>query len=148
MKFQAADGGQERTERFSRVLVCVGRRPNSDGFGLENTEVKLDQRGFVVTDERQQTADPHILAIGDVAGEPMLAHKASHQGKVAVEALLGRAGCISPAGDSSRRIHRSRNRLGRPDRGPSPPRAAHHRSRPLSRGPRAAAPNRSAAPRA
>lgn len=77
------------TEKFDRVLVSIGRRPNSRGLGLENTRVEMDQRGFVLTDNRQQTADPAILAIGDVAGEPMLAHKASHQGKVAVEAMAG-----------------------------------------------------------
>jgi len=79
----------EKVQRFSRVLVSVGRRPNSKGFGLENTKVIIDPKGFVVTNNRQQTADPQILAIGDVAGEPMLAHKAAHQGKVAVEALHG-----------------------------------------------------------
>ncbi len=78
-----------RTERFSRVLVAVGRRPNSAGIGLENTQVKLDRRGFAQVDRAQRTADPAILAIGDVAGEPMLAHKATHEGKVAVEALHG-----------------------------------------------------------
>jgi dihydrolipoamide dehydrogenase len=96
VKFQPADGGAERTEQFSRVLVSVGRRPNSNDIGLENTDVEIDARGFVVTDDRQQTADPHILAIGDVAGEPMLAHKASHQGKVAVEALLGEPAVFHP----------------------------------------------------
>ena len=75
------------SEKFDRVLVSVGRRPNSHGIGLETTQVEVDARGFVQTDTRQQTADPYILAIGDVAGEPMLAHKASHQGKVAVEAM-------------------------------------------------------------
>ncbi|MHB1034802.1 MAG: dihydrolipoyl dehydrogenase [Pirellulales bacterium] len=79
--------GQKTVERFSRVLVSVGRRPNSDGLGLENTRVQIDARGFVATDDRQRTADPAILAIGDVAGEPMLAHKATHQGKAAVEGL-------------------------------------------------------------
>ena len=78
------------------MLVSVGRRPNSAGLGLENTEVELDEKGFVVTDDRQRTADPHILAIGDVAGEPMLAHKATHQGKVAVEALLGEPAVFNP----------------------------------------------------
>ncbi len=96
VKLQAADGSNERIERFSRVLVSVGRRPNSNDIGLEHTDVEIDPRGFVVTDERQQTADPHILAIGDVAGEPMLAHKASHQGKVAVEALLGEPAVFHP----------------------------------------------------
>jgi dihydrolipoamide dehydrogenase len=92
--FENAQG--RRSEKFSRVLVSVGRRPNSAGLGLENTEVELDERGFVVTDDRQRTADPHILAIGDVAGEPMLAHKATHQGKVAVEALLGEPAAFNP----------------------------------------------------
>ena len=85
-----------RTEKFDRVLVAIGRRPNSTGIGLENTQVELDERSFVVTDEQQRTADPHILAIGDVAGEPMLAHKATHQGKVAVEALHGQPALFEP----------------------------------------------------
>jgi dihydrolipoamide dehydrogenase len=85
-----------RSERFSRVLVSVGRRPNSTGLGLENTQVEIDRKGFVVTDEQQRTADPQILAIGDVSGEPMLAHKATHQGKVAVEALLGEPAAFEP----------------------------------------------------
>jgi dihydrolipoamide dehydrogenase len=92
--FEDANGG--RSETFSRVLVSVGRRPNSAGLGLENTQVELDDKGFVVTDASQQTADPHISAIGDVAGEPMLAHKANHQGKVAVEALLGEPAVFAP----------------------------------------------------
>jgi len=96
VKFQNADGSNERVERFSRVLVSVGRKPVSKGIGLENTKVKLDGRGFVETDERQRTTDPHILAIGDVAGEPMLAHKASHQGRVAVEALHGGPAAFEP----------------------------------------------------
>src|SRR5262249_20301098 len=85
-----------RNEKFSRVLVSIGRRPNSAGLGLENTSVEIDEKGFVVTDECQRTADPNILAIGDVAGEPMLAHKATHQGKVAVEALLGEPAAFEP----------------------------------------------------
>lgn len=76
-------------ERFDRVLVSVGRRPVSRDIGIENTQVQLDQRGFAICDHQQRTADPHIFAIGDVAGEPMLAHKASHEGKVAVEVLMG-----------------------------------------------------------
>ncbi len=85
-----------RSERFSRVLVSVGRRPNSTGLGLENTQVEIDAKGFVVADEQQRTADPHILAIGDVAGEPMLAHKATHQGRIAIEALLGEPAAFEP----------------------------------------------------
>jgi dihydrolipoamide dehydrogenase len=96
VKLQNADGTNERTVNFSRVLVSVGRRPNSDGIGLENTKVKIDQRGFVLTDASQRTDDEHMLAIGDVAGEPMLAHKAAHQGKVAVEALEGDPAVFEP----------------------------------------------------
>jgi dihydrolipoamide dehydrogenase len=96
VSLQAADGTDARTERFGRVLVSVGRRPNSDGLGLENTQVEIDRRGFAVVDDQGRTADPHILAIGDVAGEPMLAHKASHQGKVAVEALHGGPAVFAP----------------------------------------------------
>ncbi len=83
--------GKYGHEQFDRVLVSVGRRPVSRGIGLEQTQVQLDQRGFAICDSQQRTADPHIFAIGDVAGEPMLAHKASHQAKVAVEVLLGEA---------------------------------------------------------
>ena len=78
-------------ERYDRVLVSVGQRPASRGIGLEKTQVQVNERGFVVCDRTQRTADPHILAIGNVAGEPMLAHKASHEAKVAVEVVLGRA---------------------------------------------------------
>ena len=81
--------GKYGHERFDRVLVSVGRRPVSRGIGLENTPVELTKSGFAVIDSQQRTADPHILAIGDVAGEPMLAHKASHEAKVAIEVLLG-----------------------------------------------------------
>lgn len=76
--------------RFDRLLVSVGRRPRSDGLGLENTRVDVDKRGFIQVDERLRTADPHILAIGDVAGEPMLAHKATREGKVAAEVVAGK----------------------------------------------------------
>jgi len=91
------DGPEGETSQvFSRVLVAVGRRPNSDGIGLENTGVVIDGKGFVGVDAQQRTADPSILAIGDVCGEPMLAHRASHQGKVAVEALHGEPALFEP----------------------------------------------------
>jgi dihydrolipoamide dehydrogenase len=88
--------GKFGAEQFDRVLVSVGRRPNSRGFGLENTAVEIDARGFVKVNEQQRTADPHILAIGDVAGEPMLAHKATHEGRVAAEVLAGKAAAFDP----------------------------------------------------
>ena len=94
VSFEGPDGKTSKT--FSRVLVAVGRRPNSDGIGLENTNVVVDSKGFVEVDRQQRTADSHILAIGDVCGEPMLAHRASHQGKVAVESLHGEPALFDP----------------------------------------------------
>lgn len=82
--------GKYGVEQYDRVLVAVGRRPNTRGIGLENTQVQMNQRGFVEVDKAQRSADPHILAIGDCAGEPMLAHKASHEARTAVEAALGK----------------------------------------------------------
>ena len=81
--------GVESPQTFDRVLISIGRRPNSRGFGLENTKVTVDEKGFITVDKKQRTSDPSILAIGDVAGEPMLAHKATREAKVAVEALIG-----------------------------------------------------------
>ena len=94
VRFEGPEGAFEK--EFSRVLVAVGRRPNSDGLGLENTAVKIDAKGFVQVDGQQRTSDPKILAIGDVCGEPMLAHRASHQGKVAVEGLHGEPALFAP----------------------------------------------------
>ncbi len=79
----------EPEQTFDRVLVAVGRRPNSRELGLDNTKVQLDEKGFVKVNEQLRTTDPNIFAIGDVAGEPMLAHKASHEGKIAVEVIAG-----------------------------------------------------------
>ncbi|MBN1393908.1 MAG: dihydrolipoyl dehydrogenase [Pirellulales bacterium] len=84
------------SQRFDRVLLSVGRRPNSKGIGLEKTQVKVDDEGFIAVDAQRRTADPHILAIGDVAGQPMLAHKAAHEGKTAVEALAGKSVSFEP----------------------------------------------------
>jgi dihydrolipoamide dehydrogenase len=81
---------------FDRVLVAVGRRPNTRDLGLEKTRVQLTGNGFIRVDERRRTTDDHIYAVGDVAGEPMLAHKASHEGKVAVEAIAGEAAAFDP----------------------------------------------------
>lgn len=78
------------TEQYDLVLVSVGRAPNTSDIGLENTQVEVIERGFVRVDKKLRTADPHILAIGDIAGEPMLAHKATHEGRIAIEALLGK----------------------------------------------------------
>jgi dihydrolipoamide dehydrogenase len=81
--------GAEPKQTFDRVLVSVGRRPNSRDLGLENTRAQVDEKGFIKVDPQRRTADPNILAIGDVAGEPMLAHKATREAHVAIEALHG-----------------------------------------------------------
>jgi dihydrolipoamide dehydrogenase len=78
------------TQRFDRVLVAVGRRAAIDGLGLERTKVRPDARGIITVDERCRTSDPTIYAVGDVTGEPMLAHRAARQGKVAAEVIAGR----------------------------------------------------------
>jgi dihydrolipoamide dehydrogenase len=79
----------DKEPTFDKVLVAVGRRPNSRDLGLENTRVQVDGRGFIQVDGQRRTADPDIFAIGDVAGEPMLAHKAHYDAKVAVEVIHG-----------------------------------------------------------
>lgn len=81
---------------FDKVLVSVGRRPNSENLGLENTRVKTDSKGFIQVDEQQKTSEPTIFAIGDVAGEPMLAHKATHEGRVAAEVIAGNNVAFEP----------------------------------------------------
>jgi len=81
--------GEVLEEKYDRVLVSVGRKPNSGELGLENTKVQLDEKGFIRIDTRQQTSDPDILAVGDVAGGLLLAHKASREARVAVETVLG-----------------------------------------------------------
>src|SRR5688572_22452595 len=86
----------EKEQVFDRVLVAIGRRPNSKIPGLETTRVKVDQKGFIETDPQRRTAEPPIFAIGDVAGEPMLAHKASHEARVAVEAIAGHKAVFEP----------------------------------------------------
>ena len=85
--FEGPDG--TTTDVFDKVLVAVGRRPNGKMIGLENAGVTVDERGFVPADKQMRTNQPHIFAIGDVIGQPMLAHKAVHEGKVAAEVAAG-----------------------------------------------------------
>jgi dihydrolipoamide dehydrogenase len=87
---------KDRERVFEKVLVSVGRKPNSEIPGLEKTHVKLGQRGFIQVNKQLQTDDPAIYGIGDVVGEPMLAHKASHEGRVAVEAIAGEKVAFEP----------------------------------------------------
>ena len=83
------DVGGTSSERFDRVLVAVGRRPNGHRIGAARAGVEVDDAGFIATDRQQRTNIEHIFAIGDIVGEPMLAHKATHQGKVAAEVAAG-----------------------------------------------------------
>jgi dihydrolipoamide dehydrogenase len=85
-----------REKVFDRVLVSVGRKPNSDIPGLDKTHVAVNSRGFIEVNKQLQTADPSIYAIGDVVGEPMLAHKASHEGRTAAEAIAGHKVAFEP----------------------------------------------------
>lgn len=94
---EVEDASGKKTIKYDRVLISIGRRPVTNGMGLENTKVTVNERGFVEVNEQQQTSDPHILAIGDVAGDPMLAHKASHEGKVAAEVLAGEPAAFDKA---------------------------------------------------
>ena len=91
-----SEGGAEKEQVFDRVLVAIGRRPNSKVPGLETTKVKVDAKGFIESDPQRRTAEPSIFVIGDVAGEPMLAHKASHEARVAVEAIAGHKAVFEP----------------------------------------------------
>ncbi len=79
------------TEKYDRVLISVGRRPLTENLGLENTQIKTDRRGFILHDATLRTDEPNIFVIGDAAGEPMLAHKANHEGRHAVEVILKHA---------------------------------------------------------
>jgi dihydrolipoamide dehydrogenase len=91
-----SSNGEKSEEKFDHVLVSVGRKPNTEDLGLENTRVVLNKQGFIEVDEQRRTAESAIFAIGDVAGEPMLAHKASHEGRIAVEVIAGHKVAFEP----------------------------------------------------
>ena len=98
---QGVEDGQapKETQVYDRVLVSIGRRPNGKNIGAENAGVNVDERGFIAVDKQMRTNVPHIFAIGDIVGQPMLAHKATHEGKVAAEVIAGhkvefQAACI------------------------------------------------------
>jgi dihydrolipoamide dehydrogenase len=93
-KVEARDDGLEvtfgdQTETFDRILVAVGRRPNGTQIGADAAGIAVEERGYIPVDAQQRTNVAHIFAIGDVVGEPMLAHKATHEGKVAAEVISG-----------------------------------------------------------
>ena len=89
--------GAPKQAVYDYVLVSIGRRPNAKIDGLDRTKVKVNDKGFIETDGQRRTAEPTIFAIGEVAGEPMLAHKASHEARVAVEAIEGQKAEFAPA---------------------------------------------------
>ena len=92
---QQKDGSTLR-ETYDRVMVTIGRKPNTESIGLEHLAVKLDDKGFIKTDIHMRTDEPNIFAIGDVVGNPMLAHKASHEGQTAVEVIAGHKAAFEP----------------------------------------------------
>jgi dihydrolipoamide dehydrogenase len=89
IKVEFHTDGKKSEERYDRVVVAVGRAPNAEDMGLENTRVSFDDKGFIHVNEKQQTTDPHIYAIGDIAGGVLLAHKASKEARIAVEVIVG-----------------------------------------------------------
>jgi dihydrolipoamide dehydrogenase len=95
IKVQFDMNGQKIEELYDRVLVAVGRAPNANDLGLENTKVSFDDKGFIHVDAKQQTTDPSIYAIGDIAGGVLLAHKASKEARVAVEVIVGEESTFS-----------------------------------------------------
>jgi dihydrolipoamide dehydrogenase len=91
------EGARTEDTIYEQVLVSVGRKPNTSGFGLEKTKVRVNERGFIEVDAQRLTAEPNIFAIGDVTGDPMLAHKASHEGRTAAEVIAGHKVAFEPA---------------------------------------------------
>ncbi len=97
IKVSIQDGeGKVSEQVYEYVLMSIGRRPETKGLGIENTKVKTNQKGWIVVNDQLRTDDPNIYAIGDIAGEPMLAHKASHEGRVAVEVIAGHKVVFEP----------------------------------------------------
>ena len=96
VKIQSVDGDKTTEETYDYILMSIGRKPDTTGLGLENTKVKLTERGWIKVNEQMRTDDPNIFAIGDIAGEPMLAHKASHEGRVASEVIAGHKVAFEP----------------------------------------------------
>lgn len=83
---------EEQNKKFDRVLVAVGRKPNTQDLGLKKLGISVDEKGFVEVDNKRRTKLEHVFAIGDITGEPMLAHKASHEGRIAAEVIAGKKG--------------------------------------------------------
>ena len=133
---------------YDLVLVAVGRSPNGKKIGADKAGVAVTERGFIDVDKQMRTNVPHIFAIGDIVGQPMLAHKAVHEAHVAAEAAHGEPALLRRAADSFGGLHRPRGRLGRQDRGASARPRASSSARRCSPGPPRAAPSPTAATKA
>ena len=133
---------------YDLVLVAVGRSPNGKRIGAEKAGVAVTDRGFIDVDQQMRTNVAHIHAIGDIVGQPMLAHKAVHEAHVAAEAAFGENAALRCATDPIGRLHRPRDRVGRQDRGPSARPKGLNSARRCSRGRRRAARSPTAATKA
>lgn len=97
IKVYFEDKDSKKSEKiFDKVLISIGRKPSSGNLGLENTNILIDDKGFIKVDNQLRTSDKNIFAIGDIVGEPMLAHKASHEGRTAVEVIAGKKAFFEP----------------------------------------------------
>jgi dihydrolipoamide dehydrogenase len=96
VKYENSKGDNPPDETFDKILIAAGRKPNSKSIGLENTDVETDKKGFIKVDKQRRTAEEHIFALGDVTGPPLLAHKASYEGKVAAEVIAGKNTVFDP----------------------------------------------------
>ena len=110
VRFEGA--GAPETETFDKVLVAVGRRPNGRAIGAENAGVRVDERGYIQVDKQQRTNVPHIFAIGDIVGQPMLAHKATTKARLRPRSPPVKTSYFDAQGDPVRGLHRSRSGLG------------------------------------
>lgn len=90
------DNAPDKPQRYDQILVAVGRRPNGHLIGADKAGVNVDERGFIAVDKQQRTNVPHIFAIGDIVGQPMLAHKAIPEGRVAAEVIAGKKHFFDP----------------------------------------------------
>ncbi len=111
------DNAPKEPQVYGRVLVAVGRSANGQRIGAERAGVEVNERGLIAVDKQMRTNVPHIFAIGDIVGQPMLAHKATHEGKVAAEVGGGAEELLRRARRAGGRVHGSRGRVGRPHRG-------------------------------
>ncbi len=113
----AGTNAPKEPQPYDAVLMSVGRSPNGKKISADKAGVAVTDRGFIPVDNQMRTNVPHIFAIGDIVGQPMLAHKATHEGHVAAEAAAGEKSLLRRARDPVGRLHRSRDRMGRPHRG-------------------------------